>query len=188
MGGVPVRAMWMTLLAVVAILPMLAIVAAIGLGRRALETLAALGLRLGRRLQAFERFGRSGKNPAGSGATAIFCRVVRSMSRRLPRSSWPAKRPRCRRRRHARCDRCVNILLGNVGQVEVDDMTDAGNVDPACRDVGRDEHLCLSPDLNARQSPARAGAGSCCRGSRSPRFPAASSLGEQSCRRHAWCD
>ena len=34
----------------------------------------------------------------------------------------------------------VDILLGNVGQVEVDDVADARDVDPARRDVGRDQH------------------------------------------------
>ena len=34
----------------------------------------------------------------------------------------------------------VDILLGNVGQVEVDDVADARDVDPARGDVGRDQH------------------------------------------------
>ena len=38
----------------------------------------------------------------------------------------------------------VNILLGNIGQVEVEDMADAGNVDPARGNVGGDEDRRLS--------------------------------------------
>src|SRR5690606_1008958 len=34
----------------------------------------------------------------------------------------------------------VDVLLGHIGQLEVDDVAHAGDVDPACRDVGRDEH------------------------------------------------
>src|SRR5690606_32710509 len=34
----------------------------------------------------------------------------------------------------------VDVLLGHVGQLEVDDVAHAGGVDPASRDVGRDEH------------------------------------------------
>ena len=39
----------------------------------------------------------------------------------------------------------VDILLGHVGQVEVDDVADARDVDPARGDVGRDQHLAPRP-------------------------------------------
>src|SRR5690606_6764504 len=35
----------------------------------------------------------------------------------------------------------VDVLLGHVGQLEIDDVADARDVDPARGDVGRDEHL-----------------------------------------------
>ena len=42
----------------------------------------------------------------------------------------------------------VDILLRNIRQVEIDDVADAGDVDPARRDVGRDQHPHL-PGLEA---------------------------------------
>src|SRR5206468_11307264 len=38
----------------------------------------------------------------------------------------------------------VDILLGYIGQVEVDDMADARHVDPARRYLGRDQHFGLT--------------------------------------------
>src|SRR5690606_19902754 len=35
----------------------------------------------------------------------------------------------------------VDVLLGHVRQLEVDDVADARDVDAACSDVGRDQHL-----------------------------------------------
>jgi hypothetical protein len=43
----------------------------------------------------------------------------------------------------------VDILLRNVGQVEIHDVADVGDVDPARGDVGRDQHLRLT-GLEAR--------------------------------------
>ena len=39
----------------------------------------------------------------------------------------------------------VDILLGHVGQVVIDDVADARDVDPARGDVGRDQHLDAGP-------------------------------------------
>ncbi len=38
----------------------------------------------------------------------------------------------------------VDILFGNFGQIEIDHVADPGNVDPARRDVGRDQHFHLA--------------------------------------------
>ena len=40
--------------------------------------------------------------------------------------------------------RAVEIHFGVVGQVEVDDVIDVGNVEPACGEVGRQEQLSLA--------------------------------------------
>src|SRR4029078_13226810 len=115
-------AMWMTLLAVVAILATLAIVAAIGLGRRALETLSRLGLRLGRRLQAFERFGRSGKTSRQRRHRDLLPRRALDVAQ-IAAFVVAAKSDRDAVGAGTRgATDAVNILLGNVGQVEVDDM------------------------------------------------------------------
>src|SRR6185369_3300984 len=46
----------------------------------------------------------------------------------------------------------VDILLGDIGQVEIDDVANTRNVDPTRRDVGRDEHLDLAR-LERRNRP-----------------------------------
>src|SRR3546814_7469187 len=47
----------------------------------------------------------------------------------------------------------VDILLGNVRNLEVDHMADARHIDTACGDVGRDEQL----DLARTESLQRVG-------------------------------
>lgn len=49
----------------------------------------------------------------------------------------------------------VNVILGLVREVEIDDVVDVGNVDTTCRDVGRHEYFDTA-GVEARQGlPSR---------------------------------
>ena len=103
--------------------------------------------------------------PCGSAAR---CRADRR-ARRGRRTRSPRRRAGARGAADA-----VHVALGDVGQVEVDDVADAVDVDAAGGDVGGDQHAqgCRRGRLRAR---ARAGSATCCRGSPRPRSPALAS-------------
>src|SRR5437868_9903933 len=137
MGGMPVRALRMTLLAVVAIAALIAVVAPVPLG---IGALAPLRLGLRSRLEALERLGGGGeaggqrrngdalaRSPLDVAQIAALIRAAESDGDAVGAGARGAPD-------------AVDILLGHVGQVEVDDMADAGNVDPAGGDVGCDQH------------------------------------------------
>ena len=93
--------------------------------------------------------------------------------------------------RHARCAGArgaadaVDILLGHVGQLEIDDVADARDVDAARGDVGRDQDLRLARlELAERALALRLALVAMDRVRRRCRYgPAASRRG----RRRAWC-
>src|SRR5947209_17456135 len=128
----------MPLLAGVAVLAALPVVAAVGLDEL---TLAALRVRASRRrLEALERLGRSHEirrkrsNDDALTRGALDVAQVAALLRAAER-----QRNAVGAGASSAAD-AVDILLRNVRQVEVHDVTDAGDVDAARRDVGRDEH------------------------------------------------
>ena len=91
--------------------------------------------------------------PFGSSATGTFMRVSFSMSRRYARSSLVAERDRDAGRAGAGgAADAVDVGLGHVRQIEVDDVRDAVDVDAARRDVGRDQHAACA-GLEAGERP-----------------------------------
>src|SRR5437764_10969339 len=137
MGGMAIRALRMTLLAVITIPALIAVVAPIALGVRAL---APLRLSLRRRLQPLERVGMSSEPGRER-------RNVDPLARRALDVAQIAALVRAAERdRDAGCaGACgtadaMDILLGHVGQIEVHHMADTRDVDPARCDVGGDQH------------------------------------------------
>src|SRR4051794_16938265 len=124
MRGMTVAALRMALRTGVAVLAALTVVAAIGLGKGPFGTLHR------RRAQALEGVGMSGE-PGGKRHN------LDPLARRALDVAQIAALVGA-----AECDRdagrsgargaadAVDILLGDVGQVEIDDMADARNVDP----------------------------------------------------------
>ena len=146
-------------------------------------TATLFALRVGS-LSAFSAWAAATK-PSGSGVTGSVWRVSRSMSRRLMRSSGLQKAIARAIRAGARgAADAVDILLGNVGQVEVDDMGDARDVDPARGDVGRDQ--------DRRLAGLEGGDGALALGlrlvavDRGGGDAGGAQAGGRSCRRHAW--
>ena len=112
-----------------------AIVAAIGLGRRALETLAALGLRPSAPAQAFERFGRSGKTSRQRRNRDLLPRLCARCRADCRISRGRRRRSRCPRGRHAPYGRCGGHSSGTSAGRNCR-MRHAGNVDAAgCESV-----------------------------------------------------
>src|SRR6185312_2193745 len=137
MRRMALAALRVALRALVAVLAVLTFAAPVRLGRTAVR---GLGFRGSRRLQALERFSRLGEA----------CRQRRNVDL-LPRRALDVAKvaallvtaegdgdAACARPRRA-AD-AVDILLRDVGQVEIDDVTDARDIDPARGDVGRNEH------------------------------------------------
>src|SRR3954470_12103787 len=138
--GVPVGAVRVALLALVASLAALTVVAAVRLGRRTLETLRALRLRLRRRFQTAELFRRRDEIGGQRSNVDLLARGAFDVAQiaallGAAEGDRDAVRPCARGTADA-----VDILLGDIGQVEVDDVADARDVDPARGDVGRDQH------------------------------------------------
>src|SRR5579884_399046 len=135
--AVAVTRLRMALRTIVAILAALALMPAIGLGMRPLLPLR-LGLRGG--LQPLERFGRRGeigRQRRDRNALPRRALDVAQVAALLGAAEGDCD-PGCSGARGA-AD-AMDILLGNVGQVEVHDVADARDVDAARGDVGGDEH------------------------------------------------
>src|SRR6185369_5630188 len=137
MGRMPVGAMRVTL-AAVAVPTLLAIVTAVGLSRGA--TMGAVRLGFGSRLEPLERLGlshevggqRRNRNPLARRALDV-AQIAALVGAAESDGDAVGAGP-------SGAADAVDILLGNVRQVEVDDVADAGDVDPAGGDVGRDQH------------------------------------------------
>ena len=114
-------------------------------------------------VRAFALAGRDGRSPPATGDLLADQPLDAAQERQLVGRA-PA-RSRCRPCPGARrAADAVDVGLGDVGQVEIDDVADAVDVDAAGGDVGRDQRA----DLAVRGTPparARAGPASCCRGS-----------------------
>src|SRR6478672_1841636 len=137
MGRMAVGALRMTLRPAVAGVALLTVVPAIGLERRAVRP---LGPSLDRRLEALERLGaghevrrqRQERQALARGALDI-AQVAALIGG--AESNGDAVGAGARGAADA-----VDILFRNVRQVEVHDMADARDIDPARGDVGRDQH------------------------------------------------
>ena len=141
MSSVAFAPMRMALLAAVAVAALLAVVAAVGLGRR---TLCPFRLRLDGRLQALERFGAGhevGRQREDRQALARRALDVAQVAALV--GSAEGNRDSVRAGAGGAAD-AVDILFRNVGQVEVHDVADAGNIDPARGDIGCEKHANLT--------------------------------------------
>ena len=140
----------MALRTCVTVLAALAVVAAIGLGKSPFGTLHR------RRAQALERVcvgGEAGRERRDVDPLTRRALDVAQIAALIgaAKSDGDAGRSGARRAADA-----VDILLGHFGQVVVDDVTDARNVDPAGGDVGRNQHLHLAR-LELGQGPLAVG-------------------------------
>src|SRR3954471_3242779 len=141
MSGMGLATLRMALLAIVAVAALLAIVAAIELGSR---SLGALRRRLRCRLQPPEgvrRGGEVGGQRCDRDPLARRALDVLEVAALLRAAEGDRDSVRTRARRAADA---MDILLRHVGQVEVDHMADARDVDAARGNVGRDEDRHLS--------------------------------------------
>src|SRR5207248_2984181 len=134
MRGMTIAALRMALRTRVAVLAALTVVAAIGLGKSPFGTLHRSGAQALERVRVRGEPGgkRHNLDPLARGAldvaqiTALVGAAERDRDAGGPSARGAAD--------------AVDILLGHVGQIEVHDMADARDVDPARGDVGRDQH------------------------------------------------
>ena len=137
-------ALRMALLAAVAVLAALAVVAAVGLGRRALAPRCG-GCALGAGFRRLNASAVAAKSAGQRSDRDLLARGPLDIAQ-IAALVGGAEGDRNAIRAGARgAADAVDILLGNVGQVEIDDVADARDVDPARGDVGRDEDRACRP-------------------------------------------